>query len=41
MDRIIILVILGIGTVELARAALDTALAAPRIAAEAERRAAW
>jgi hypothetical protein len=41
MDRIIILAIVGIGTVVLARAALDTALAVPRIATEAEGRAAW
>jgi hypothetical protein len=41
MDRIIVLAIVGIGTVALARAALDTALAVPRIAAEAEERAAW
>jgi hypothetical protein len=41
MDRIIIVALLGIGTVVLARASLDTALAVPRIAAEAEARAAW
>jgi hypothetical protein len=41
MDRIIILVVVGIGTVVLARAALDTALAMPRIVAETEERAAW
>lgn len=41
MERIMILVVVGFSTVVLARAALETALAVPRIAAEAEERAAW
>lgn len=41
MDRIIILTIVGFCAVVVARAALDTALAIPRIAAEAEERPAW
>ncbi len=41
MKRIMILIIVGLGTVVLARAALDTVLAIPRIAPEAEERAAW
>jgi hypothetical protein len=41
MNRIMILVVVGFGTVVLARAALETALAVPRIAAEAAERASW
>ena len=41
MERIMVLIIVELGTVFLARAALDTALAVPRIAAEAEERAGW
>ena len=41
MERIMILLIVGLSTIVFARAALDTALAVPRIAAEAEERAAW
>jgi hypothetical protein len=41
MGRIVILVIVGLGAIVLARAALDTALALPRIVAEARELAAW
>jgi hypothetical protein len=41
MSKIMVLLITGLGAVVLARAALDTALAVPRIAADAKERASW
>lgn len=41
MGRMAILMIVGLGAIVLARAALDTVLALPRIAAEAKELAAW
>ena len=41
MSKIMVHLIVGFGTVVLAHAALDTALAVPRIAAEAKELASW
>jgi hypothetical protein len=41
MARIVVLVIVWVVAVIFARAVLDTAVAVPRIVAEAEERAAW